>query len=88
MEKVTIFDNKSFNLVFGIINSRKRINLTFVVDEYYQVLDDLIVEDYDAPCNSGKKFEKINGSSIISTYTAIKSIDSSKVSRRLYSTEL
>lgn len=76
--KVTIFDNKSFNLVFGIINSRKRINLTFVVDEYYQVLDDLIVEDYDAPCNSGKKFENINGSSIISAYTAIKSIDSSE----------
>lgn len=56
--KVTISEDKSFNLVFGILNSRKRINLTFVVDEYYQVLDDIVIEDYDVYCGNGSSIYK------------------------------
>lgn len=59
--KVTISEDKSFNLVFGILNSRKRINLTFVVDEYYQVLDDIVIEDYDVYCGNGSPLNELVG---------------------------
>lgn len=59
--KVTISEDKSFNLVFGILNSRKRINLTFVVDEYYQVLDDIVIEDYDVYCGDGSPLNNLGG---------------------------
>lgn len=78
--KVIISEDKSFNLVFGVLNSRKRINLTFVIDEYYQILDDIVIEDYDTCCTNGKPLSEspllnLGGVKFNTTYTFLSSLN-------------